>query len=241
MALSQTAVPPGAHCISEPRRRNLGLAFSPDGRYLASAGMDYPDHTVKVWDATTAQLIHTLRGHSNYIPELAFSDDGKFLASGSVDNTAHVWDAKTGGEISILKGHSSEIWTVRFSSNSAQLQSVDQEGMVKSWDVASGREIRSRTYPTTRTFHGTALSPDKTRLASAGRNHIVKIWDAATGGLVHQLTGHTGNIWFLAFSPDGRRLVSDQRRQNGKGLGPGNRPTTLHTHRSLRKRVACDV
>ena len=92
----------------------LGVVFSPNGRQAASASgtssidrsLIVGDTTVRVWDLTTETPQHTLAGHKNWVLCIAWSPDGRFLASGGMDNVVIVWDAKTGQAHSILRGHS---------------------------------------------------------------------------------------------------------------------------------------
>jgi WD40 repeat protein len=68
-------------------------AFSPDGKLIVSASFD---HTLKVWDAQTGQMLRSLEGHSRWVVSCAFSPDGKLIVSASYDHTLKVWDAQTG-------------------------------------------------------------------------------------------------------------------------------------------------
>src|SRR5262249_40699846 len=80
-----------------------GLAFSPDGRLLASAWEDLT--TVRVWDATTSELLHSPDGHGRLVKSVAFSPDGRLLALGSTDGTVMIWDMTLGKGIHALHGH----------------------------------------------------------------------------------------------------------------------------------------
>jgi eukaryotic-like serine/threonine-protein kinase len=206
------------------------LAFSPDGKYIASGGNDF---TVRIWDATTGQLIHNLTGHSHFIADVAFSPNGKRLASTSTDNTVRVWDVTTGGVIHTLKGHTSSVWNPVFGPDGTWLASSDCDGTVKFWDVGSGKELRTLSGPT-KGVHGEALSPDKSRLASTGHDGSVTVWLAATGRVEHQFKGHAGIVWSAAFSPDGHRLASVGQDKTVRvwDLTTGQRLHTLIGHSS---------
>src|SRR5262249_5977062 len=80
----------------------LGVAFSPDGKRIASAGLD---HTARVWDRDGKELFR-LAGHSNQVTSVAYSPDGKTLATGSIDTTVRLWDAATGRPLRVLKADS---------------------------------------------------------------------------------------------------------------------------------------
>ncbi len=137
------------------------IAFSPDGRWLASGSSD---DTIKIWDVATGQLLRTLYGHSSNVNALAVSPDGKTLASGSGDmtskrefptfkrggiaggardNTVRTWDVQTGRELKTLTGHELPIGGVAFSADGRTLTSVSGDA-VKVWDVASGKELRTQ-------------------------------------------------------------------------------------------------
>jgi WD40 repeat protein len=182
-----------------------GVAYSPDGRRLATAGG--PDGTVRVWDAADGQELLSLRGHSNPVFGVAYSPDGRRLASWAQDSTVRVWDAAGGQELLTLRGHWSPVFSVAYSPDGRRLASAGLDGTVRVWDAAGGQELLTLKGHTGG-IGGVAYCPDGRRLASAGEDGTVRIWDAAGGQELLTLKGHTGGVQGVAFSPDGRRLAS---------------------------------
>ncbi|MHB8599187.1 MAG: WD40 repeat domain-containing protein [Ktedonobacteraceae bacterium] len=122
------------------------LAWSPNGKEIASgtgaAGSDSPvtsGNSVKVWNATTGQTLLTYSGNpgSSEAYALAWSPDGKWLASGGDDKTVHVWNASTGQTLMLFKGHTDIIWSVAWSPNGKELASSSQDGTVRIWQIPS--------------------------------------------------------------------------------------------------------
>jgi WD40 repeat protein len=187
------------------------VTYSPDGRRLASGGLDQravPVQTLKVWDAETGQMMRTLPGHTSTVGTVAYSPDGRWLASGSLDTTVKVWDATTGQLLrTLLPGQSKFVQSVTFSRDGRWLASGSQDGSLKVWDAATGQVKWTLPGPGHPELSNVAFSPDGRWLAS-GLDKTVSVWDAATGQLVRTLPGHTGVISNVAFSPDGRRLAS---------------------------------
>jgi WD40 repeat protein/tRNA A-37 threonylcarbamoyl transferase component Bud32 len=199
------------------------VAFSPDSQRIASGSLD---STVKVWDAQTGQELLDLKGHTLPVISVAFSPDGQRIITGSVDQTAKVWDARSGSPLLKLKGHTGWVQSVAFSPDGTRLASGSNDGMVKVWDAQTGQELLS-LQGHTGFFRIVVFSPDGKRLASAGGGTEwgggmvkrewgeVKVWEAQTGPEVLPLKGHTAPITSVAFSRDGKRIISVARTDNG--------------------------
>jgi WD40 repeat protein len=108
------------------------VAFSPNGRLLASAGGD--DMTVRVWDVATGRELRVFRGHAQSVHSIGFSPDGKRLVSASADSTVRVWDADTGQELLTLRSPTDTVLTVAFSPEGDRLVAGCADGIVKVWD-----------------------------------------------------------------------------------------------------------
>jgi eukaryotic-like serine/threonine-protein kinase len=185
----------------------LALAFSPDGRTLATTSK-----VIELWDLPQGHLRATLKGHASDINMVAFSPDGNKLASASDDHLAKIWDPHTGEELATLRGHSDKVLALAFAPDGRRVATCGYDGTVKLWSLetlGAGREIRpSMTLKhSTRTF-GVAFSPDGRMVASTGKDRTVRLWDAVSGKLRATLEGHKDALTPVAFSPNGKLLAS---------------------------------
>jgi WD40 repeat protein len=176
------------------------VAFSPDGKKLASASWD---KTIKIWSIDGKEL-QTLKGHISDVYSVSFSPDGKKLASGSRDETIRIWSID-GSELQTLKGHSQSVNSVVFSPNGKQLATASNDSTVKIWSV-DGKELQTLKGHSA-SIYGITFSPDGQKLASASNDKTVKIW-SIDGKELQTLKGHTYWVNSVAFSPDGKQLAS---------------------------------
>ncbi len=157
-----------------------GVAFSPDGVWLASIGLD---GTAKVWNSGSGELVQTLAGEPDTIGyDIAFSPDGELLAA-SWASQVLVWDAVSGEQRWRLPGKVLGLAAIdrrRFQPDSTRLAIANMDGQPKVWDLVNGREIFTLAGHSD-ICDGIAFSPDGKRLATGDIAGIVKLWDAASG------------------------------------------------------------
>ncbi|KAA6213902.1 hypothetical protein CP973_32525 [Streptomyces albofaciens JCM 4342] len=145
--------------------------------------------------------------HTGAVNAVAFSRDGRTLATGSVDRTVKLWDTTTNHMLGTLIGHVGPVYALAFSPDGRILATAGDDSTVRLWDVVHRRQLAVLTGPVGRVV-SLSFSPDGRTLASGSTGNAVRLWDVATRRPVADLAGHSGNVTAVAFSPDGKVLAS---------------------------------
>jgi RNA polymerase sigma factor (sigma-70 family) len=189
--------------------RVWSVAFSPDGKTLASASWD---KTIKLWNVATRREDATLRLSQSPAVEpqpvvaLAGSPDGRLLAVATEDNRVRVHEAADGAVRFIFELPGEAATCLAFSPDGLTLAGAGPDPLIRLWDMNTGKERRTLKGHTS-WIYALAFSPDGRLLASGSYDKTIRLWDPASGTEEGRLTGHRGAIRALAFSPDGKTLA----------------------------------
>ena len=176
------------------------LAWSPDGKRLASGYIAESLSLLQVWDANTGKTMLSCK-HGQNVYGVAWSPDSKRVASGGGDNRVHVWDAAQGKDATttsrtllIYVGHTGSVIGVAWSPDGTRIASGSTDPPVQVWEATTGKTLL--TYPGhSGSVISVAWSPDGTRIASGSADRTVRVWEGTTGKTLLIYTGHAREVF----------------------------------------------
>ena len=186
------------------------IALSRDGEILAGGDSQGKIYLYRVGDR---QQLLTLEGHlaNTWISSLAFSPDGKLLASSSLDCDVKIWDVATGECCQTFKGHQQWVWSVAFCPRGKLVASGSDDDTIRVWHLATGE---CQILEGSKRIWAVAFDSEGI-LASGGFESTIRLWNVATGECIKTLQGHQAAVWAIAFSADGLSSNGGQTLASG--------------------------
>ncbi|MFH0902912.1 MAG: WD40 repeat domain-containing protein, partial [Pseudomonadota bacterium] len=180
-----------------------GLDFFPDGSFLVSGA---EDKSVRTWDTNSGRQRTLLAGHQGAVVGVASSPDGRWFSSASHDRGIRIWDSASGSSEELVPRHRATASDVAFSSDGKALASVAFDNKVHLWDTLT--HLSSGSLQTEAVLLSVAMSPDASLVAAVAQNGSTHVWNKSTSQLQVELRGHKGEAWGVAFTTDGRSLIT---------------------------------
>lgn len=181
------------------------ILFSPDNRFLAFAYAEH-DTAIQVRDVATGYSVETLARITGRVNDLAFSPDGKSLASSLYDKKVIIWNVKNGQELQTLT-FPDAAFGLAFSPDGKLLTVGLKNGTIQLLNVNSSQIVQTFSGHTD-LVHSVVFSPDSRKIASGSFDGLIILWDIASGEIIRSFKGHSDSVWQVAFSPDGKTLAS---------------------------------
>ncbi|CAE6445766.1 unnamed protein product [Rhizoctonia solani] len=184
------------------------VAFSPDGKLVASGSFDATIRIRDVYDSSQTDKI--LLGHTSSVNSVSYSPQGNMMVSGSDDNTLRLWDTNTGVAVGeAFKGHELSVFSVAFSPSADLIASGSYDRTIRLWDVRSGASIFNPFKGHLKAVTSVAFSLDGTSVVSGSSDKTIRIWDIEQGKtILGPLKGHSEFVRSVAFSPNGSHIAS---------------------------------
>ena len=225
-AWGQAAVPPPAQIrfLEGHTKPIYAVAYSPDGKFIYTASFD---HTVKIWDRVTGQVLRTYADHKNGVLSLAVSKNGQQFASAGLDRQIHVYDVPIRDPLT-NGGLGGDGVGVAVSADGTLLITADKAPLLRLWNGTNGQHVRDfpgLTAPVT----GVVLTADNKHVVASTADGFVRVWDVAAGTLLSSLTVPSATA--LDVSSDGQ-LIATVGADGGLRLSqrPGGPPKLLPGH-----------
>jgi WD40 repeat protein len=193
---------------ANPGHTKLVRALAYADGMIATASLD---GDAWLWDSD-GRVLAQLEDHTEGLWDVAFSDDGRFVATASSDRTVKVWEAETGLLVRTISGHGDRVFGVRFSPEGDRLATTSGDGLVRLWDLGTGGDLSEGDELTVLSGHSApvnavAFTSDGELMATGSDDLTAILWDR-DGNQIETLEGHEDSIITLAFSPDGQHLAT---------------------------------
>ncbi len=195
------SIAPSPPVVTLPRR---GLSRRTVIVGLGLAGLTAAGGGIALW-VLLPHPLYTYRGHSGGVITVAWSPNGRRIAS--VSDDVQVWDAADGGHVFTYRGHSDYVRAVAWSPDGRRIASGSNDTTVQVWDAADGSHVFTYRGHSS-ILEAVKWSPDGKRIASGGDDQTVQVWDAVDGSHVFTYRGHSEDVTTVAWSPDGKRIAS---------------------------------
>lgn len=198
--------------IESMSKRRMGIdraVYSPDSRYVLTTSREAK---VGVWDASTGKLYHTLEGVSGRQLALSMSPDGAYVAVGYENSSIVIWRISDRQPLHVIKGHEGPVTNVEFSPDSQYLATVGKDGAIRVWEVITGYLAFSMRSDSS--LNVLRFDPKGQNIAVAGDN--VTLFNMRSGAISKTFRGHDGAIRDMAFSPNGKFLLTGSDDQTAK-------------------------
>ena len=198
------------------------VEFSTDGsRLIAASGISGLYGEASIWDVASGEKLKTIEGHRDTLYDATLSPDGTVLATTSYDRRIELWNAATGEPLRTLLGHNGAIFDLAFNPDGTILASASADATIKLWQTATGVRLDTLGQPLKEQFV-VKFSPDGRFVVGGGLDNRIRVWQVVSrekpqiNPLRFARIAHEGAVIQLAFSPDGKQLVSIADDQTSK-------------------------
>ncbi|MEG4970992.1 hypothetical protein QUB11_30820 [Microcoleus sp. B6-A1] len=210
--------------LESNQRQVDNIAFSPDGKTLATSGSERlfsPVPTIVLWDTKGKPLVD-FKTNQDKVNSIAFSPDGKLLVTAGGDGTARLWDTK-GTELKVLEGHQGEVKSAMFSEDGKLIVTGGEDGTARLWD-ATGKPLAVRKHQGQ--VNSVMFSPDGKLIVTAGKDNTAYLWDRS-GKQLGVFKEPQGEVNSVAFSPNGKLLVAAEQDGNARVWDTSSKRSTV--------------